>query len=315
MATLPGSAAPPAALAATAPTRIRSSLLEREAVLGWVLVAPAVITLVVMLGYPFVYGIWLSFLDKQPGLEAKFVGLDNYVYNWTKDQNFPRVIRNTLVYATIACVFKAVLGLSLALVMNNRFRLRNASRAAFLLPWIVPTSLSTIAFLWIFDGTYSVINWSLLNLGVIERGPTYLGDPFWAMVAVIIANVWRGTPFFGITLLAGLQTISTELYEAASIDGCGPWERFVHVTLALVKPVLVLVTMFSIIATLADFALVYVLTRGGPAFATHIFGTYAYIIGTEGQRLGQGASISLSMFPFLLAFSAVVMIWLRRQEV
>lgn len=304
-----------AAVAVATPTRYRSSLLEREAVLGWLLVAPAVIVLVLMVGYPFVYGIWLSLLDKQPGFPAKFVGFDNYVYNWTKDQNFPRIIRNTLVYAGIACIVKAGLGLGLALVMNNNFRLRNMARAAFLLPWIVPTSLSTIAFLWIFDGTYSVISWTMVHLGLWIRGPSYLGDPFWAMAAVIIANVWRGTPFFGITLLAGLQTINQDLYEAASIDGAGTWDRFVQVTIPLVKPVLVLVTMFSIISTLADFALVYVLTRGGPAFATHIFGTYAYIIGTEGQRMGQGASISLSMFPFLLGFSAIVMVWLRRQEV
>jgi multiple sugar transport system permease protein len=288
--------------------------MDRESTLGWALVLPTVILLIVMVGYPFVWGVLLSFQDKRPGLDPKWVGIDNYIFNWTQDQNFLRVVWNSIFFTLLACAGKAVFGLGLALVMNVPFRAQNLARAAFLLPYIIPTSLSTIAFLWMFDGTYSVTNWSLVALGLIERGPAYLATAGWAMFSVIIANIWRGTPFFGITLLAGLQTISQELYEAASIDGASTMQRFWHVTIPLVKPVLLIVTMFSVIFTLAEFPLVYILTRGGPTFSTHIFGTYAYIIGTEGQRLGMGASISLSMFPFLLLFAFANMIWLRKMS-
>jgi multiple sugar transport system permease protein len=198
--------------------------------------------------------------------------------------------------------------------MNERFRMKNAVRASLLLPWIVPTALSTIAWMWIFDPSFSVINWLLLHSGLASSGVPWLAEGKLAMVAIIIANVWRGLPFYAVTLLAALQTIPHELYEAAAIDGATPRKRFVHVTLPYLRAVLLITTMFSVIWTFSDFQLVYVLTGGGPSNATHLFATYAFNIAMGAGELGQGASIALSMFPPLLLVIAVLSIYLRRDQ-
>jgi multiple sugar transport system permease protein len=149
----------------------------------------------------------------------------------------------------------------MALVMDQSFHGKNLARAFLLLPFIVPTALSTIAWMWIFDPTFSVINWLLVHGGAIQTGFSWLGNSTLAMVAIIIVNTWRGMPFYGITLLAGLQTISPELYEVAAIDGATTRQRFWYVTMPLIKPVLVIVTMFSVIFTFSDFQLIYALTH------------------------------------------------------
>jgi multiple sugar transport system permease protein len=286
-------------------------LLEREAVFSWLMVAPALLFLLAFVAYPFVWGIYLSLQQRGVAQEGVFVGLQNYVDNWN-NPIFWQVAQNTFVFTFAATVFKLVGGMGLALVMNQQFPFKNLVRAALLLPWIVPTVLSTIAWMWIFDPTFSVINWSLVNTGLMERGPSWTGDGFWAMVMVIVANVWRGLPFYAITLLAALQTISGELYEAAAIDGANARQRFFRVTLPLLKPVLVITTMFSVIWTFSDFQLVYVLTAGGPANATHLFATYAFNVALGAGQLGSGASIALSMLPPLLMVVAALSIYLRR---
>lgn len=286
-------------------------LLEREAVFSWLMLAPAVVFLLLFVAYPFVYGIYLSLEQRAVAQEGTFVGLQNYVENWNNPV-FWQVAKNTFVFTSVATVFKLVGGMGLALVMNQDFRFKNFARAALLLPWIVPTVLSTIAWMWIFDPTFSVVNWTLVNTGLAERGPSWVGDGFWAMVMVIIANVWRGLPFYAITLLAALQTISQELYEAAAIDGASARQRFWHVTLPLLQPVLIITTMFSVIWTFSDFQLVYVLTAGGPANATHLFATYAFNIAMGAGQLGSGASVALSMLPPLLLVVAALSLYLRR---
>jgi len=206
-------------------------------------------------------------------------------------------------------------GLGLALVMNQNFRFKNLTRALLLLPFIVPTVLSTIAWQWIFDPAFSVVNWTLIATGLISPpGPSWLGNPHLAMASLILVNVWRGLPFYAITLLAGLQTISPELYEAATIDGAGAWGRFRYVTLPLMKPIIFIVTMFSVIFTFADFQLIYVLTHGGPANATQVFATYAFDIAMLGGQFGQGAAIALTMVPPLALIILAMAIYMRPEK-
>jgi multiple sugar transport system permease protein len=301
-----------------------NDILEREGSLGLILMAPAVIILAVFIAYPFLLGIWYSLINARIGVPGTFVGLDNFIAN-AQNGIFQQTLKNTFVYTVITTVFKLVLGMALALLMNQHFRFKNLARAGLLLPWIIPTALSTLAWLWIFDSTYGIISWVLKNSYIpataytpqfgpaIVRNIAFLGDPTLAMGSVIAVNIWRGTPFFAISLLAGLQTISQDLYEAAAIDGAGAWARFRHVTLPLIMPVLTIVTLFSIIWTFADFQLVYVLTRGGPTNSTHLLATLAYQIGMTAGELSVGAAISLWMFPFMAAL-VVAVLWYQRRE-
>jgi multiple sugar transport system permease protein len=287
-------------------------LLERENSLGLILMVPAMAILFVFIAYPFVLGIWYSVVDARIGVAGQFVGLQNFV-NQFQNSIFQQTLKNTFVYTGVTTVFKLTLGMCLALLMNQHFPFKNLVRAGLLLPWIIPTALSTLAWLWIFDSTYGIISWALKNMGVIERNIAFLGDPTLAMGSVIAVNIWRGTPFFAISLLAGLQTISQDLYEAAAIDGASAWQRFVHVTLPLMAPILTIVTLFSVIWTFADFQVVYVLTRGGPMNTTHLLATLAYQIGMSAGQLSMGAAISLTMFPFM-ALLVLVTVWYQRRE-
>jgi multiple sugar transport system permease protein len=285
---------------------------EREGVFSWLMVIPPALFLMALVGYPFVYGIWLSLEDRPVARAGEFVGLANFITD-LHDPVFWRVAQNTFVYTFAATALKMVGGLALALVMNQEFKFKNLIRAVMLLPFIVPTVLSTIAWMWILDPSFSVINWFLVHWGITKPGPSWLGNPGWAMFSLIMVNTWRGLPFYAITLLAGLQTISPELYEAATIDGASTFARFRYVTVPLLKPVIFIVTMFSVIFTFSDFQLVYVLTRGGPANATHLFATYAFDVAMSGGQFGLGASIALSMLP-PLALLIAGMAWYMRSE-
>jgi multiple sugar transport system permease protein len=298
------------------------ALLERPNVLGYLLMAPAALIIFFFVAYPFVWGVWMSLTNKQIGMpwsQVKFTGLKNYVDLVTKDGIFWTTVRNSFVYTGIATLIKWVLGIWLAVLLNRMVRFRRVVRAAVLLPWIVPTVLSAIAFLWIFDPDFSVINWTLrhfyswMGWGYM-RGPLWLGDPTLALASVTFVNIWRGTPFYAISFLAGLQTINPELYEAAAIDGATGWQRFWHVTLPGIKPITIVVLVFSIIVTFSDFQIVYVLTRGGPANSTHLFATYAYQVAMVGSRLGLGAAVSLFMFPVLALVIIFQLVYLRREQ-
>jgi multiple sugar transport system permease protein len=213
----------------------------------------------------------------------------------------------------VATLLKMVGGLAMALVINQQFRGKNLARALLLLPFIVPTVLSTVAWMWILDPTFSVINWTLRNTGLMTETFSWLGNAKLAMVSIIMVNTWRGLPFYGITLLAGLQTISPDLYEAAAIDGASVTQRFRHITIPVIKPVLVIVTMFSVIFTFSDFQLPYILTHGGPANATHLFATYAFDIGMSAGVLGMGAAVALAMLPALALLIVALTLYLRRE--
>jgi len=277
-----------------------SKLLENRNVLGLLFLFPAAAFLLVFLTYPLGLGVWLGFTDAQIGRSGTFIGLENYRY-LISDSVFRLVVFNTILYTVVASVIKFALGLWLALILNEKLPFKAFFRAIILLPWVVPTVLSAIAFWWIYDAQFSIISYSLIHLGLIDRPINFLGDPTLARASVIAANIWRGIPFVAITLLAGLQTISPSLYEAATLDGAGSWQRFRHVTLPMLTPIIAVVMTFSVIFTFTDFQLIYVLTRGGPVNATHLLATLSFQRAIPGGHLGEGAAIAISMIPFLLA--------------
>jgi len=293
--------------------RPRLRLLEDERWLAFVLLVPTLVLLGMFIAYPFARGIILSVTDSRVGVPGTFVGAANFERIWN-DGIFRQAVYNTFVYTGVTTVFKLGIGLWLALLLNRHFKGKAIVRAFILLPFIIPTVLSTFAWKWMFDPTFSVINWGLFQLGLIKRSINWLGDPDLAMFSIMVVNVWRGVPFFAISLLAGLQTISPELNEAAAIDGARPWQRFWHITWPLLLPVTMVVVLFSIIQTFADFQIVYVMTGGGPANATHLFATYAYQIGVGTGLLSQGAAISLAMFPILFLVVIVQLLYIRRVE-
>jgi multiple sugar transport system permease protein len=292
------------------PTR---RLLEDERWLAFVLLLPTMVLLGLFIAYPFGKGVLLSVTDARVGVPGSFVGMQNFAL-LLHDSIFRVAVWNTVVYTAVTTVFKLALGLWLALLLNRSFKGKAFTRAFILLPFIIPTVLSTFAWKWMFDPMFSVINWTLFRLGLISTRINWLGDPHLALISVIIVNIWRGVPFYAISLLAGLQTINPELQDAAAIDGARPWQRFWYVTWPLLLPVTMVVVLFSIIQTFADFQLVYVLTGGGPANATQLFATYAYQVGVGTGLLSQGAAISLAMFPVLLIVVIVQLLYIRRVE-
>jgi multiple sugar transport system permease protein len=287
--------------------------LESEGLLAGVLLAPTVVLLGVFIAYPFVMGVWLSLSNTSVGNVGEFVGLRNFMKAWN-DSIFQTAFRNTFFYTFWATVLKLALGMWLALLLNRHFRGKRIVRASMLLPFIIPTVLSTFAWRWMFDPTFSVLNWLLYRTGFIVTKIPFLSDGDYGMWCAIVVNTWRGMPFFAITLLAGLQTISPDLHEAASLDGANGWQRFWRVTWPLLKPVTLVVVVFSIIQTFSDFQLIYVLTGGGPANSTHLLATYAYQVGVATGLLGEGAAISLFMLPVLFIVVWVQLRYLRRLE-
>ncbi len=273
----------------SSPSRL-SSLTESKGFLSLWFMLPAAVLLLVFLTYPLGLGVWLGFTDARIGRSGIFIGLENYEY-LAEDSIFWLSVFNTLLYTISASILKFVLGLWLALLLNENLPMKSFFRAVVLLPWVVPTVLSAIAFWWIYDSQFSIISWALIELGIIDQRINFLGDPTNARASVIAANVWRGIPFVAITLLAGLQTIPQSLYEAATLDGAGRWQLFRYVTLPLLTPII----------TFTDFQLIYVLTRGGPVNATHLMATLSFQRGISGGQLGEGAAIAVAMIPFLLA--------------
>ena len=268
--------------------------------LGWAFMLPAAVLLLLFLTYPLGLGTWLGFTDAKIGRAGEWIGLENFSFLVT-DSVTQLALFNTLFYTIVASVLKFMLGLWLAILLNKNLPFKTFFRAVVLLPWIVPTALSAIAFWWIYDSQFSVLSWVLMKLGIITVYIDFLGDPWNARFSTIFANVWRGIPFVAISLLAGLQTISPSYYEASAIDGATPWQQFRHVTLPLLTPIIAVVMTFSVLFTFTDFQLIYVLTRGGPLNATHLMATLAFQRAISGGALGEGAAIATLMVPFLLA--------------
>ena len=274
--------------------------LNNRNVLGVLFMLPAGALLLIFLTYPLGLGTWLGFTDTKVGRAGHWVGLENYQFLWG-DSVTRLALFNTLFYTFVASVIKFALGLWLALLLNRNIPLKSFVRAIVLLPFIVPTALSALAFWWLYDAQFSIISWTLVKMGVIKTYIDFLGDPWMARFSTIAANIWRGVPFVAICLLAGLQTIAPSLYEAAALDGATPWQRFRYVTLPLLTPIIAVVMTFSVLFTFTDFQLIYVLTRGGPLNSTHLMATLSFQRAIPGGSLGEGAAVATAMVPFLLA--------------
>jgi multiple sugar transport system permease protein len=276
------------------------ALQNSRNLLGLLFMLPAAVLLLLFLTYPLGLGVWLGFTDTKIGRGGEWIGLENYVFLWG-DSVTRLALFNTFFYTVVASIIKFALGLWLAVLLNERIPFKTFFRTVILLPYIVPTALSAIAFWWIYDSQFSIISWTLTKMGLIDHYIDFLGDPWNARLSTIAANIWRGVPFVAITLLAGLQTISPSLYEAGAIDGATGWQRFRFITLPLLTPIIAVVMTFSVLFTFTDFQLIYVLTRGGPLNATHLMATLSFQRAIPGGALGEGAAIAIAMIPFLLA--------------
>ncbi len=295
------------------PLAALSRLLDNRNLLSFLFMLPAASILLLFLTYPLGLGIWMGFTDVRIGRPGVFIGLENYI-SLFDDDVFRLSVFNTLVYTIVATVLKFGLGLWLALLLNHTIPFKAFIRAIVLLPYIIPTVLSAIAFWWIYDPQFSIVSWSLQKMGLIDQFIDFLGVPWHARWSVIAANVWRGIPFVAICLLAGLQTISPSLYEAAALDGANAWQRFRHVTLPMLMPILSVVLTFSVLFTFTDFQLIYAITRGGPLNATHLMATLAFQRAIPGGALGEGAAIATAMIPFLIAATVFSYYGLQRRK-
>ncbi|MET3890201.1 multiple sugar transport system permease protein [Bosea sp. OAE506] len=299
--------------AAPPETTAWSRLMVNRNWLGFWFMVPTMIFLVFFLAWPLLLGMWMSMTDMRIGRGGVFIGLENYQY-LLEDSDFLNATAFTLVYTAVASVVKFAVGLYLAILLNNHMPFKAFIRAIVLIPFIVPTVLSAVAFWWIFDTQFSIFTWLLQKAGILAKGQyiNWLGDPFLAQCSVIFANIWRGIPFIAITLLAGLQTVSPSLYEAATLDGASGWQRFRFVTYPLLTPIIAVVMTFSVLFTFTDFQLIWAMTRGGPVNATQLMATLSYQRGILGGRLGEGAAIATAMVPFLLA--AIMVSWFGLQR-
>ena len=304
----------PAATQARLPWRARlSELLDRETFLGPAFITPAMILILLLVAYPFCMAVYFSLSNAFIGRPSQFIGFTNFIRLWDSDA-FRQTFQNAFVFTSIAIAFKLVLGMILSLLLNEQLWFKRLIRGVVLLPWVIPTALSTLGWWWMFNSLYSVVNWTGIALGIMDPpGPNWLGQRYYAMAAVIIVNVWRGLPFFVITILAGLVATPKDLYEAAESDGANAWYRFWYVTLPMLKPVLAIVVLFSTIFTFSDFNIVYVLTHGGPINSTHLFATYSRMLVIDVGRLGEGAAVSLYLFPLLVFVVWAQLRFVRKQ--
>ena len=288
-------------------------LLDHERFLGPAFVTPALLLITLLVAYPFCMAVYFALSNSYIGRPSHFIGFRNFVQLWDSDA-FRQTFQNGFVFTGAAVAIKLVLGITLALLLNQQLWFKRLIRGSVLLPWVIPTALSTLGWWWMFNSLYSVVNWTGIALGIMDPpGPNWLGQKYYAMSAVIAVNVWRGLPFFAITILAGLVAIPKEMYEAAEADGAGAMRRFWYITLPMLKPVLAIVVLFSTIFTFSDFNIVYVLTHGGPINSTHLFATLSRQIGLESGQIGTGAAISLYLFPVLAAVVWIQLAYVRRQ--
>src|SRR6187401_1368913 len=279
-----------------------------------VCLTPAIGLLAVFLTYPLGLGIWLAFTDTTIGRRGIFVGFENFQYLLT-DPLWWNAVFYSVFYTAVATFGKFALGFWLALLLNNHFPFKSLLRAIVLLPWIVPTVLSALAFWWIYDPQFSIISYLLVDvLHIRTTNIDFLGSAWPARWSLIVANIWRGIPFVAITLLAGLQTISPSLYEAALLDGASGWQKFRRITVPLLMPILAVALTLSVLFTFSDFQLVYAITRGGPFNTTHLMATLAFQRAIPGAQLGEGAAIAVSMIPFLIGATLVCFFGVGRRK-
>ena len=288
--------------------------LPRDAGLGYLLLLPAAFLLLMLVGYPFLTAVIMSLQKKLIGQAvAPFIGLENYIV-LLSDSTFWIVVRNVLVFAGTSVAFKLIIGTAVALALNESMPARGIIRSIMILPWALPTLVAVLIWMWMYSDVAGVFNHVLMGTGITERPVLFLSDPVLAMISVIVVNVWRGFPFFTITLLAGLQTVGADLYDAAKVDGAGIWHRFRHVTLPGLAPVMAVVTLLSTIFTLNDFAIIWLLTKGGPGNATDVLSTLTYKVAIRGLELGKGVAISVLMLPLLIVLIILLTRFVNKRE-
>ena len=290
------------------------SLARDEAAFGYLLLLPAAILILVLVGVPFVNALWLSFHKKLLGaVDAPWIGLTNYT-TLIGDATFWQAVRNTFVFTTGSIGAKLIIGLLIALVLNETLPLRAVWRSIVMLPYAMPTLVSVLVWKWMYNDVAGVLNYLATEAHVTDHQILWLGDPNIAMPAVIAVNVWRGFPFFVITILAGLQTVPQELYDAAKVDGAGVWARFRQVTVPGIMPVVAVTTLFSAILTFNDFSIIWILTQGGPGNATNVLATLTYKIAIPGLELGKGVAVSVLMLPILVLMIVLLNRFISRRE-
>jgi multiple sugar transport system permease protein len=273
--------------------------VRRRSTIGFLMCLPLLVIVAGLIIYPALYSIYLAMLNKT---QTKFLGLGNFSYLLGRD-TFWMVIEQSAIFALSAVFFKALIGLVTAHLVNNLpSKGQRKWRGMLLVPWVIPLALSTLGWWWLFDPTHSAFNWIIKGFGGTEI--PWLSDPYWARFSVILVNVWYGAPFFLIMYLAALKSVPEQLYEAAEIDGATAWQRFVHITLPMMRNIIAITVLFSLIVTFANFDIVQIMTAGGPRNMTHVFATYAFLLGIRSGDLPLGAAVSLFMFP-ILAVSAV----------
>jgi len=287
-------------------------LLGPDYRLGFLFVLPVIVLVLALVAYPFGYAVYLSMTRKYVGLPPVWVGLDNYV-KLTWDGFFQRAVVNSFIFTFGSVAVKLVLGIAMALVLTSQIRWRSFWTGVLLIPWVAPTVVSALNFLWIFDYSLGVLNYMLVRVfRILPQGVGWLSEPGTAMASVIGVNIWRGFPFFGISFLAGMKAIPGELYEAAAADGASALQRFRHVTVPGIKNILIIVVLLSTIWTFNDFQIVYILTKGGPGGATQVLPVFTYEVAFGAQRLGEAIAVALYMLPALAAVIIVLARYMRR---
>src|SRR5919202_5626864 len=281
--------------------------------MGYLLVLPAVIYVLALIGFPLVLGLWYSLTDVTVAREGHFIGLRNFV-EATRDSSFRLAVRNTLIIGVVATAAKITLSVALAFLMLRAFPGRRVLRTLFVLPWTVPIALSAIDWKWMFHSQYSVVNWLLMRAGIIDQPIQWLGTPIAAMAAVIIVSTWRAVPFGAITVLAGLTAVPADVIDAARIDGAGWWARFRSVIVPIIAPILFIAVLFDLIFTLTELVVVYLLTGGGPVVQTQVLATYSLQVGVSGSQLGLGAAIALFLLPFQFVLPAIALRAIAKRE-
>jgi multiple sugar transport system permease protein len=282
------------------------TIRAREQRTGWILLIPALLVLALVFAYPILRAFWLSLFTENLGtnLEPVFSGVRNY-QRMAQDGRFWQTIANTSIFTVVAIAFEFVLGMIVALVLNQSFKGRGILRTIAIIPWALPTALIALTWTWIFNDQYGVLNDILRRLGLIEQGINWLGNPTLAMIATIAADVWKTTSFMAILLLAGLQSISEDLYEAHKIDGATPWQSFRQITLPLLMPVILIAILFRFAQSFGVFDLVQVMTAGGPAGATEMVSLYIYSTVMRYLDFGYGAALVVVTFLILIAVVAI----------
>ncbi len=294
------------AAAAKAPSLQR--WMRRRSTVALLMCLPLILIIAGLVIYPAIYAIYLSMLNKA---QTKFVGLGNFSFLLRRDV-FQMVVWQSTIFAVSAVFFKALIGLITAHLVNNLpAKGQRKWRGMLLVPWVMPPALSTLCWWWLFDPTHSAFNWMLEGMGLSEI--PWLSNPYWARFCVILVNVWYGAPFFLIMYLAALKSVPDQLYEAAAIDGANAWQKFIYVTFPMMRNIIAITVLFSLIVTFANFDIVQVLTAGNPRNLTHVFATYAFVLGIRSGDIPLGAATSLFMFPILAVSAVFILRGVRRR--